>query len=107
MCANSTPNFTIATDDNSTPNFSNNNNNNNNQHYPNRQNHRNRITDQSGTTSSFSSESGVEGTGDGTRAFVPEVLRYATSMRLTFKIRDGEPESIYPPVLEVGGVWLK
>lgn len=58
-------------------------------------------------TSSFSSESGSEATVDGTGAFVPEVLRYATSIRLTFKIRDGEPESIYPPILEVRGVWLK
>lgn len=32
---------------------------------------------------------------------MPEVLRYATSIRLTFKIRDDEPESIYPPILEV------
>eukprot|EP00752_Nemacystus_decipiens_P003551 g3276.t1 len=53
------------------------------------------ITDASSTTSSSSSEGG----GDG--AFVPEVLRYATSIRLTFKIREDEPESIYPPILEV------
>lgn len=32
---------------------------------------------------------------------MPEVLRYMSSMRLTFKIRDEQPESIYPPILEV------
>ncbi len=57
-------------------------------------------------TSTFSSseggaDGGVGGESTGV-AFVPEVLRYATSIRLTFKIRDGEPEKIYPPILEVG-----
>ncbi|CAM9955725.1 unnamed protein product, partial [Ectocarpus sp. 8 AP-2014] len=67
------------------------------------------ITDASGTTSSFSPGSDSEaansgGGGVGGGGFVPEVLRYATSMRLTFKIRDGAPESIYPPILEASGV---
>ncbi|CAM9300593.1 unnamed protein product [Hapterophycus canaliculatus] len=61
------------------------------------------ITDASSTTSSFSSEIGTEGTDSGGAggSFVPEVIRYASSMRLTFKIRDGEPEKIYPPILEI------
>lgn len=54
-----------------------------------------RITDASGTGSSSDTSSG-EG------ALVPEVMRYVSAMRLTFKIRDGEPETIYPPILEVG-----
>ncbi|CAM9514327.1 unnamed protein product [Ascophyllum nodosum] len=53
------------------------------------------VTDASGTTASISSS----GTGSG--ALVPEVVRYMSSMRLTFKIRDDSPERIYPPVLEV------
>ncbi|CAN0575341.1 unnamed protein product [Ectocarpus sp. 12 AP-2014] len=54
----------------------------------------------------FDSVSGGGG-GVGGGGFVPEVLRYATSMRLTFKIRDGAPESIYPPILEASGVlWV-
>lgn len=62
-----------------------------------------RITDASSTTSSVTSDSGSEGThgGGAGGSFVPEVVRYASSMRLTFKIRDGEPEKIYPPILEV------
>lgn len=62
---------------------------------------RDRITDASSTTSTFSSESGTAGADGNGGSFVPEVLRYASSMRLTFKIRDGEPEKIFTPILEV------
>lgn len=31
---------------------------------------------------------------------MPEVLRYASDMRLTFKIRNQEPDHVYPPILE-------
>lgn len=51
-----------------------------------------------GCTSITASSSSIE-TAPG--VLVPEVMRYMSSMRLTFEIREDSPEKIYPPILEV------
>ncbi|CAM9501613.1 unnamed protein product, partial [Discosporangium mesarthrocarpum] len=61
------------------------------------------ITDESKTVSSFSSSSSASSNPEenGNTALVPEVLRYVSDMRVTFKIRTDNPEMIYTPVLEL------
>lgn len=53
------------------------------------------ITEDSDTTASSSS---IETTPE---VLVPKVIRYMSSMRLTFEIQEDSSEKIYPPILEV------